>query len=168
MLLSFERVLSSTARPPTYRDRCWAAIRLSHRPEPLGRVVRGGRWIGQWKTTWSTVCSAPHSQAAEEAIPHLYRRERKRPTPVRRRLRRTQALLGMVIPEVCVPVSGIEVRSLVGLSAHCAARMLLLSEKLVSCCAAGTNGCLDLRRRAAAPDARVSAEWSRCPGQWRF
>jgi len=34
----------------------------------------------------------------------------------------------------------------------------LLSEKLMSCCAAGTNGCLNLRRRAAAPDGRVSAE----------
>jgi len=44
------------------------------------------------------------------------------------------------------------------------ARMLLLSEKLMSCCSAGTNGCLDLRRRAAAPDERVSTEWSRCPG----
>ena len=48
-----------------------------------------------WK--WSTVClSAPHSQAAEEDIPHLYKQERKRPTPVRRRLSRTQALLGRV------------------------------------------------------------------------
>jgi len=34
----------------------------------------------------------------------------------------------------------------------------------MSCCAAGTNGCLDLRRRTAAPNGRVSAEWSRCPG----
>ena len=34
----------------------------------------------------------------------------------------------------------------------------------MSCCAAGTNGCLDLRRRVAAPDGRVSAEWSRFPG----
>jgi len=42
--------------------------------------------------------------------------------------------------------------------------MLLLSEKLMSCCAAGTNGCLNLRRSAAAPDGRVSAEWSRCRG----
>jgi len=41
-------------------------------------------------------------------------------TPVRRRLSRTQALLGRVIPGVCVPVSGIEVRSLVRLSAHSA------------------------------------------------
>ena len=50
-------------------------------------------------TTWSTVCSsAPHSQTAEEVIPHLYKQEWKRPTPVRGRLRRTQALLGKVIP----------------------------------------------------------------------
>jgi len=42
--------------------------------------------------------------------------------------------------------------------------MLLLSDKLMSCCAAGTNGCLDLRRRAFALDGRVTPEWSRCPG----
>ena len=42
--------------------------------------------------------------------------------------------------------------------------MLLLSEKLMRCCAAGVNGCLDLRHRAFAFDGRVSAEWSRCPG----
>ena len=41
VLLSFERVLLSTASPPRYRGRCWAAVRLSHRPEPSGRVVRG-------------------------------------------------------------------------------------------------------------------------------
>ena len=29
---------------------------------------------------------------------------------------------------------------------------------------AGTNGCLDLRRRAFTFDGRVSSEWSRCPG----
>jgi len=42
--------------------------------------------------------------------------------------------------------------------------MLLLSDELMSCCAADTNGCLDLRRRASALDGRASAEWSRCPG----
>jgi len=32
---------------------------------------KGSRWIGRWRTTWSTVCSsAPHSQGAEGAIPH--------------------------------------------------------------------------------------------------
>jgi len=47
--------------------------------------------------------------------------------------------------------------------------MLLLSDELMSCCEAGTNGCLDLRRRASAFDGRLSAEWSRCPGSmaWR-
>ena len=55
LLFSLELVLLlSTASPPRYRGRCCAAIRLSHRPEPSGRVVRGGRWIGQWRTTWST------------------------------------------------------------------------------------------------------------------
>jgi len=40
---SFERVLLlSTASPPRYRGRCWAVIRLSHRPAPSNRVVRRG------------------------------------------------------------------------------------------------------------------------------
>ena len=34
----------------------------------------------------------------------------------------------------------------------------------MSCCAADTNGCLDLRRRAFATGGQVSAEQSRCPG----
>ena len=46
---------------------------------------------------------------------------------------------------------------------HCAARMLL-SEKLMGCYAAGTNGCPDLRRHATALVGWVSGEWSRCPG----
>ena len=40
---------------------------------------------------------------------------------------------------------------------------LLLSFELMSC-AAYTNGCLDLRRRACPPNGRVSAEWRRCSG----
>ena len=84
-----------------------------------------------------------------------------------------KALLGRVILGVCVLVSGIKVRSLLGMSAHsafhwrsthCAVRILLLSEKLMSCCAASTNGCLHLRRHATALDGRVRAEWNRCPG----
>ena len=131
----------------------------------------GGRWIGHWRTTWSAVCSsAPHSQAADEAIPHLYRQERKRPTTVRRRLSWTQVVLGRVTLGGWVPVSGM--KSLVGLfdhsafhwwCAHCAASMLVLSDELMSCCMAGTNGCLDLRHRAFALDERVSIERSRCP-----
>ena len=54
-----------------------------------------GRWIGHWRTTWPAVCSsAPHSQAAEGAIPHLHKHERKRPTPVWMRFSRTQAVRG--------------------------------------------------------------------------
>ena len=41
---------------------------------------------------------------------------------------------------------------------------LLLSDKLMRCCAAGRNGCLNLKRHASALYGRVSAKWSRCPG----
>ena len=72
-----------------------------------------------------------------------------------------------------LPVSGMKMRMRMGLPAHstfhwwfahCTARMLLLSDELMRCCAAGTNGCLDLRGRASALDGRVSPKWSRCPG----
>jgi len=59
-------------------------------------------------------CScAPNSQVAEEDISHFYKQERKCPTPMRRRLSRTQAPLGRVIPRRCVAVFGFEVRSVV-------------------------------------------------------
>ena len=49
-------------------------------------------------------------------------------------------------------------------SKQSAARRLLLSDKLMSCCAAGTNGCPDLRRLAFALGGWVSTEGSRCLG----
>jgi len=82
------------------------------------------------------------------AIPHLYKQERIRPTSVERRLIRTHAVLGRAISGGWVPVLGMKVRSLVGLSnhstfhwrsAHCAPRMLLLSDELMSCCVVGTE-----------------------------
>jgi len=83
--LSFERVIGI---------HCWAPLDLgASGMQPFdfssSRTVRPcttceDRWTGQRRTTWSTVCSsAPHSQAAEEVIPHLCRQEGKRPTPVR-------------------------------------------------------------------------------------
>ena len=51
------------------------------------------------------VIESAHSQVAKEAVPHLYKQERKCPTPVRRRLSRTQAFLGRVIPGGWVPVA---------------------------------------------------------------
>jgi len=74
-------------------------------------------------------------------------------------------------------LSGMKMQSLVGLSAHsafhrwsaqCAARVLLLSDELMSC-AAGTTGCLNLRLLAFALNGWVSSEWSKCPGSmaWR-
>ena len=47
----------------------------------------GGQWIGQWRTTWSMVCSSTQqSQAADGAIPHLCKQEWKCPTLVQRQL----------------------------------------------------------------------------------
>jgi len=102
---SFELVVQTTAWPH------WISGQMFTSPSIVSssRTVRPcspwrGRWIGHWRTTRSTVCSsAPHSQAAEEAIPHLYKQEEwKRPTPLRRLLSRTQAVFGSVIPgSVC-------------------------------------------------------------------
>jgi len=38
---------------------------------------------------------------------------------------------------------------------------MLLSDKLMSCRAVGTNGCTDLRRRAL--NGQMNTEWNRCP-----
>ena len=42
--------------------------------------------------------------------------------------------------------------------------MLLSLDKLMRCCVAGKNGCLDFRHHASALDGQVSTKWSRCPG----
>ena len=101
-LSQFFKPLLGSSRP---RGRYWAAIRLSHRLEPSGRAVReevdGLDIEGQHGRRFILL---RHTQkAAEQAIPHLYKQERDRPTPVRRRLCRTQALLGRVIPRGLVP-----------------------------------------------------------------
>jgi len=84
----------------------------------------------------------------------------------------THAVLGRVILGRWVPMSGMTTRSIAVLFKHStfhrwaaqsAARMLL-SDKPLSCCAAGTNGCLDLRRRAFARGEQMSPVCSRCSG----
>ena len=135
----------------------------------------GGRWMGQRRTTWSTVCSsAPHSQAAEGTIPRLFRKAQKRPTPMWRRLIRAKVGFGKAIPGAWATQTEMKVRSLVVLSnpfafrrwsAQSAPRMLSSSsDELMSCCAAGTNGCLDLWCHAFPLGGLTSAEWSRWPG----
>ena len=118
LLLSFERVLLlSTASPPRYRGRCWAAIRLSHRPEPSGRVgsmdwtVEDDMVDGLFYATLTGRRGGhtPVVQAGAETS-----------DTGAEGFSRTQALRGRVIPRVCVPVSGIKMQSLVGLSTHSA------------------------------------------------
>ncbi|CAK8692920.1 unnamed protein product [Clavelina lepadiformis] len=63
--------------------------------------------------TWSAVCSvAPHSHPDEGVSPHLCISERKRPTPVRRRLSLTQAGLARDIPGGFGSASAMKSRSL--------------------------------------------------------
>jgi len=73
---------------------------------------------------------------------------------------------------VWVLVSGIKVRSLthsvvqtlcIPLLVHPARCMYVVVDHLMSCCAVGTNKCLDLKCCAFTPGGRVSVEWSMCP-----
>ena len=150
----------------------------SHSVVSSSRNVRPcrGRWIGYWRTTWSTVCfSAPHSQAAEEAIPHMYKQERKRPSDTGAETvkpdpgssweghsggvyRCLELKCGVFCP-LRVPLM---IRPLYR------TYVVVVKEANELLCS-GTNGCIDLRRRATALDVRVSAEWSRCPASmaWR-
>ena len=60
------------------RCRCWAAIRLCHRPEASGRAVHGEvDWLDIGGQHGRRFVLLRHSQAAEEAIPHLYKQEWK-------------------------------------------------------------------------------------------
>jgi len=102
------------------------------------------------------VCSSPlHSQAAEGAMLHLCKQERKRSTPVWRRISWTHAILGRAISWGRVPVSGMKLPNPCSVvqplcipsvvNSERAALLLLSSDELMSCCAAGANGCLVLR-----------------------
>jgi len=126
-------------------------------------------------TTWTTACSfSPHSQAAEDPghtpFPFIYARaetsdtgaEGAKPNP-RCSLQGHISRVGSDAEE-----ESTERRSALHNSALRRwfilwASLLLSSNELMSCCAADTNGCLDLRCRAFPPGGHVSAEWSRCP-----
>ena len=91
--------------------------------------------------------------------------ERKRPTPVQRRLSRTHAVLGHSRKEgVNVGDESTESRnaiqpfripSVIRPERHTS---VAFSNKLLSCCGAGTNECLVLRYRGFSPSGWVSAE----------
>ena len=113
--------------------------------------------MGQDVIIWSAVCSsAPHSQDAVEAMPHLCIDDRKKPTPVWRRFSRTQAGLGSPIPGGRAPISSKnecrrEVPSRHPMLhlwfAHLAALLPSSLASLSSSRAAGTKGCLDFSCR---------------------
>ena len=116
-----------------------------------------------WMAVYGTGCcnmvivcsSAPHSQDAVEAMPHLCIDDRKRPNPVRRRFSRTQAGMGSPITGKRAPISKTKCRREVPSrhstlhlrSAHLAALVPSSLASLSSSRAAGTKGCLDLSCR---------------------
>ena len=131
-----------------------------------------GRWNGYWRETWSTVCSSvPHSQATKEVLPHLCKQERKRPTPVWRRLSRTQAMFGRVTPRVGAIVRDENAESCgvvrpfrIPLVVRPVCRTYVVAARWTDeLLCVGTNGCLYFRYCASALDGWMSSEWNRCP-----
>ena len=85
-------------------DQMLAVIELSQHLVSSFKIVRpiiprGARCVENVKIMWSAVCSlTPQSHFAEGARPHLRMDKPKRPTPVRKRLSLTQAVLVKLIP----------------------------------------------------------------------
>ena len=95
------------------RGRCRAAIQLYRHPEPSGHALHGvvdeldsGGQHGRRSVPLR------HSHKPQKDIPHVRKQQRKRPTPVWRRLSWTYVVLGQN-HFGRVPVSGMNVRSLV-------------------------------------------------------
>jgi len=151
--LSFDPDLSIHCLATLDLRRCWAAIQLSHHPEPSGHALNGevdGLDIrGQHGWQFVLLC---HTHRPRGDKPHLCKQEQKHPTPVWRQLSQTHALLGRVISGGWVPV--MKVQSLIVLSNYSAfhwwsaqstALLMLLDELLCS----GHKWCLDLRLEVA-------------------
>ena len=133
---------------------CQALVRIEQTPNSIWMAICGTRCYNMVCSL--LLCTAPHSQDAVEAMPHLGIDDRKRPTPVRRRFSRTQAGLGSPIPDGRASTSSKnecrrEVPSrhpmLHPWSAHLAAPVPSSLASLSSSRAAGTKGCLDLSCR---------------------
>ena len=172
LLLSFERVLLSTASPPRYRGRSWAAIRLSHRPEPSGRVVRGG--------VDGLDSGGRHGR---RFVLHHTHRPQMRPYPIwtaRSGNVRHRCGGGWAGPKLFMGGSfrgvwtgvwnwseescGVVRPLRVPLMIRPLRRAYVVVRKTGELLCGGYKWCLDLRRRASAPDGRVRAEWSKCLG----
>jgi len=119
-------------------------------------------------TTWSTVCSsAPHSQAAEGLYPNFATAETSDPGAEavkqkprcswKRPSRKVSAGVGDESRESCNVVQPLRIPLAIQPVVAC---VLLLSDELMSCCVASTNGCFYLRCREFPLGAQASTEWS--------
>ena len=118
---------------------------------------------------------APHSQAADKAIPHLRVSERNRPTPIWRRLNLTHAGLGNLIPGGVALTSLINAWSLEAFSRHSMLHLYSTHRATLvpdwagsfgSSRAAGTNGCFDLSWRRCLPSGDRNFSCRKCSGSW--
>jgi len=135
------------------RGRCWAASRLSHRPEPSGHAVRGevdGLDIGKQHGRRFVLLRHTHSrsgghtpfgQAGAETSDTGTEAVEPDPGSYWEGNSGSECRCGDENKESC----GLSAHSAFHWwSAHSAACMLLLlSDELMSCCATGTNECLD-------------------------
>jgi len=99
-------------------------------------------------------------QKGPDPLPHLCKQEWKSPTPVRRRINITHAVLSRAIPGGWVLMLGMKVRSFVVLSNYSAFHrrsvqnatlQLEPSDELMSCCKAGRTGCTNVARGLRGP-----------------
>ena len=130
-------------------------------------ISRDTRWMGHVEIMRSAVCSlAPHSHFAEKARPHLCSVKPKRPTPVRRQLSLTQAVVVKLIPIDLVQTLGMYTPSADILLEYSVSHVKFVhwaawmpnSDKLCSSfCAEGANGCLDFSLSLLA--ARGAVSW---------
>jgi len=152
------------------RGRYWAAIRLSCHPELLGQALHGEvNWTvndnmvnGLFLCATLTSCRRGHTRLVGAG-------EKTSDTGVEA-VKRNPCCSWQGHSRRWMPMSEMKLQSLAVLSnhsafhwwsAHSTALLLLMSDELMSCCAAGTNGSLDLRCCAFLPSERVGTEQGR-------
>ena len=99
-------------------EQLFDCVSLSRTVRPC--TLQGGRWIGQWMTTWSTICSsAPHKTQKGSCVICVSGSGNVRHW-CGLRLSGTHAVLGRAFLGGWVPMSEMNVRSLVVFSNHSA------------------------------------------------
>ena len=149
------------------RGRCWADNQLSCHLKPSGHAFHGevnGLDSVEQHRQWSVLLCHTH-EPLRGYIPFVKAgtetsntgAEAVKPHPScswQGHSRRVGANVGNEGIEFCSVLQQLRIPSVIYPE-----NLLLSSGELISCCAAGTNGCLDLRCRASPLGGQVSTEW---------